>query len=260
MAAPSLLPPVLSQPDRLLLFCLPYAGASASVYRDWILMAPEFLQVCPVELPGKGRLSREPFAKSLSALARKIAEEISDHVDRPYAIFGHSMGGLLAYEVALQLETAGQPHPFKIFLSGAVPPFSGRIRRTVSELPNAALLEHLRELRGTPDAILDDHVLMQFLLPVLRSDFRLCEGYKAHKPHLLSTPVTALSGEQDESTTAADMLLWKRATISAFESLRYPGGHFFLTDPSVPLSVFDSLQGSEEKQRSLTAESVTRGA
>jgi medium-chain acyl-[acyl-carrier-protein] hydrolase len=248
MVVPSLLLPAFGfQLERLLLFCLPYAGASSSVYRDWTLMAPRFLQICPVELPGRGRLIGEPFARSLTTLARMISEEISNYADRPYTIFGHSMGALLTYEVAAQLELAGQPHPFRIFLSGALPPFLARNRRRVSDLPKALFLDHLRELQGTPDAILNNQDLMQLFLPVLRSDFRLCEGYEIPEPHLLQVPVTALSGEQDRETPEADMLLWKRATTSTFESRRYPGDHFFFTDPKVMWSVFDSLQGWKEK-------------
>jgi medium-chain acyl-[acyl-carrier-protein] hydrolase len=261
MVVPSLLPPAGTfLHDRLLLFCVPYAGASASVYRDWVLQAPEFLQVCPVELPGKGRLIREPFANSLDTLARAISEEVSAYADRPYAIFGHSMGALLTYEVAVQLESAGQPHPFKIFLSGALPPFSARKKRMVSDLPNAPFLDHLGELQGTPDAVLNNQELMQFFLPVLRSDFRLCEEYVMCEPRLLRGPVTALSGEQDEKTPEADMLLWKRATRGAFESRRYPGDHFFFTNPNVMWSMFDSLKGWQGQQHMAMAEASVRGA
>jgi medium-chain acyl-[acyl-carrier-protein] hydrolase len=244
MVVTSLLPPAPGfLPDRLLLFCLPYAGGSASVYRDWVLMAPEFLHICPVELPGRGRLIREPFSRSLNVLAKMISEEISDYADRPYAIFGHSMGALLAYEVAAQLESAGRPRPFRVFLSGTLPPFLTRDKRMVSDLPDASFLHYLRELQGTPDAILDNQDLMQFFLPILRSDFCLCEEYEAPEPHLLQAPVIALSGEQDQGTSEADMLQWKRVTMGTFESRRYPGGHFFFTDPKVMWSVFDSLQG-----------------
>jgi medium-chain acyl-[acyl-carrier-protein] hydrolase len=190
---------------------------------------------------------REPIAISLSALAGRLSEEISDYADRPYAIFGHSMGALLTYEVAAKLESVGRPRPFKIFLSGTLPPFLARNRQAVSDLPDALFLDHLRELQGTPDAILDNQDLMQLFMPVLRSDFRLCEGYVIPEPRLLHIPVTALSGEQDKKTSEADMLLWKRATTSTFESHRYPGDHFFFTDPNVMWRVFDSLQGWKEK-------------
>ena len=101
---------------------------------------------------------------------------------------------------------------------------------------------------------------MQFFLPVLRSDFRLCEEYEAPEPHLLRVPVTALSGEQDENTPEADMLLWKRATTGAFESRRYQGGHFFFTNPTVMWSVFDSLRGWQGKRQVSKAETGVSGA
>jgi surfactin synthase thioesterase subunit len=140
MVVSLVLPPtVIVLPNRLLLFCLPYVGASASVCRDWVLIAPEFLQVCPIELAGRGQLTSARFAESPSASARMISEEISAHVDRPYAIFGHSVGALLTYEVVSQLESVGQPQPLKIFLSGALPPFLVRDKRMARICPMCRL-------------------------------------------------------------------------------------------------------------------------
>jgi surfactin synthase thioesterase subunit len=98
--------------------------------------------------------------------------------------------------------------------------------------------------RVTPDAILDYQELM-----LLRSDFRLCEEYEMHEPRFLQASLSVMSGEQDEKTPETEMLLWKRAIRGAFESRRYPGGHFFFTDPLVTWNVFDSLRGWQGRQR-----------
>jgi medium-chain acyl-[acyl-carrier-protein] hydrolase len=238
----SFLPPYVSPSStRPLLFCLPYAGGSPHVYRSWVSAAPVWLDVCPIELPGRGRLMKEPFALSLVALAQNIAEAISPLTARPYAIFGHSMGSLLAYEIAVKLNIMGHREPRRLVVSGARPLFLSRLFPPVGDLPNADLLEHLKELGGTPEAVLDNNDLMEFFLPILRSDFRLCETYQRSEPHRLQIPLTVLSGRQDHRTPEADMRLWQLVTTGAFALRQYAGGHFFISDPTVFGDVCDDL-------------------
>lgn len=227
---------------RLSLFCIPYAGGNASIYKDWTPAAPEGVEVCPVELPGRGRLFKQPFADSLEVLAETIREAITPYTARPYAIFGHSMGALLAYEVTAQLRSAGHPEPSALFLSGRCPPFGGRTGTSVSRLPDPQFLEHLRKLAGTPQEILASEELMQIFLPVLRSDFSLCEEYEPQEAQIFTMPVTVMSGDEDEETSEREMQRWRRVTTGAFTSRRYPGDHFFMKNPLVMQDVYGDLE------------------
>ncbi|AEU37577.1 thioesterase II family protein [Granulicella mallensis] len=243
----SLFPPLACSSQRPLLFCIPYAGGSAGAYRDWLSVAPPWLDTYAIELPGRGRLMKEPFVNSLHALAQMIAEAITPFTNRPYAIFGHSMGALLAYEVTAELVSASYPGPVQLFVSGARPPFVPQKDPDISAFHDAALLDHLSQLGGTPEEILRDRSLMQFYLPVLRSDFRLVETYRPHKPHQFQVPLTVLFGEQDQATPKADMRLWQLVTTGDFTSRSYSGGHFFFSNRHVIQDVYSSLKGLEPK-------------
>jgi surfactin synthase thioesterase subunit len=229
-------PPRLMRPmrsaarDSIRLFCIPYAGGSASLYSDWVVSAPDWLQVCSVELPGRGWLGTEPFATSLIELAQIICSALYPCTDVPYAIFGHSMGGLLAYEVASQLESLGRHQLCTLFVSGCRAPFMPGKRRPVSHLPDAELLESIRAMQGTPEEILDHPEFAKVVLPVLRSDFGLCERYRLHRVHLLQSPVVTLSGGQDEDASESDMQMWRKLTTGEFRSFTFPGGHFFFKE------------------------------
>jgi medium-chain acyl-[acyl-carrier-protein] hydrolase len=195
-----------------------------------------------VELPGRGRLFKQPFADSLEALAETIREGITPYTASPYAIFGHSMGALLAYEVTAQLRSAGHPEPSALFLSGRCPPFGDRTGISVSRLPDPQLLEHLRKLAGTPQEILASEELMQIFLPVLRSDFSLCEEYEPQEAQLFTMPVTVMSGDEDEETSEREMQRWRCVTMGTFTSRRYRGDHFFMKSPLVMQDVYGDLE------------------
>jgi surfactin synthase thioesterase subunit len=183
-----------------------------------------------VELPGRGWLGAEVLVTSSVELAQIITSALYPYTDIPYAIFGHSMGALLAYEVASQLESSGRHQLCGLFVSACRAPFTPGTKPPVSHLPDAELLDHIRAMQGTPEEILADPELTELLLPVLRSDFALCEQYRLRHVHLLQSPIITLSGEQDEDTRESEMQMWRRLTTAEFRSLRFPGGHFFFKD------------------------------
>src|ERR1700738_4476769 len=155
----------------LRLFCFPYAGGSAAIYQDWQQHAPNWLQICPVELPGRGRLCAENPSGSIPALAAAITSALYPYTNTPYALFGHSMGALIAFEVACGLEAGGRATPCR------TPP--------VGHLADPEFLAHVRDLNGTPTEVLANKELMDVLLPVLRADFALCEQYRMRGLQLL---------------------------------------------------------------------------
>jgi surfactin synthase thioesterase subunit len=214
---------------RVDLFCLPFAGGSAGVFRRWERLAPPWLKIRSLELPGRGSRSSEPLPDlSLSDLAYDIASQIRSQVSSQSAVFGHSMGGLLAFEVTMQLELLLGLQFRKLFISGSRDPSALSKDRAISTLSDEALVGHLKELGGTPDEVFANPDLTEIVLPIVRADYAMCEQYQLQHRYRLMTPITVLSGEQDHFATKAEMLGWKLHTNSSFDSLSFPGGHFFL--------------------------------
>lgn len=149
---------------------------------------------------------------------------------------------MLAYEVTAQLISAGFPEPSILFLAGTRPPFVDRTRAWVGHSDDAEFLEHLRKLGGTPQEILESKELMQIFLPVLRSDFGLCERYEPQEAPLFTMPVVVMSGDEDKDTPEREVQFWRCVTTGAFAARRYPGDHFFLKNPSVMRDVYGELE------------------
>ncbi|MFC6298496.1 alpha/beta fold hydrolase [Pseudomonas sp. CCM 7893] len=217
----------MSSPTRLRLFCLPYSGASAMVYSRWRRALPEWLQVCPLELPGRGRRMDEPLQRDIKALAAQLAVEISVQLDGPYALFGHSLGGLLAFELAHALRERGMPEPLALFASGTAGPARRDVSEYAIEKTDAQLITRLRELKGTAEDALANHELMQLMLPILRADFLLCGSFHYGEREPLAMPIHVFGGKQD-SVRAEQLLDWQEDTTTGFSLDMFEGHHFFL--------------------------------
>ena len=212
---------------RLRLFCLPHSCASASVYARWRRVLPDWLQVCPLELPGRGMRMDEPLQRDIKALAAQLAEEISRDLDGPYALFGHSLGGLLAFELAHALNARNLPAPLALFASGAAGPARRDVSEYAVEKTDAQLIARLRELQGTAEEALANPELMQLMLPILRADFLLCGSFTYGERQPLTLPIHVFGGKQD-SVRADQLLDWQLDASSGFSLDMFDGHHFFL--------------------------------
>ena len=215
---------------RLRLFCYPYAGGRAAVYRRWPESLPASIEVCAIEPPGHGaRLGEIPFTR-LSPLVEALAAALDPYLDRPFAFFGHSLGSLVSFELARHLRRHRRPMPAHVFVSAGGPPHlrARRPSRPLHDLPHDKLVGTLRLFNGTPREVLEHGELMQIMLPVLRADFALGETY-AYAPELpLDGALSAFGGVQDGYVSRRRLESWHDQTNGPFLLWMLPGDHFFI--------------------------------
>ena len=213
---------------NLRLFCFPYAGGTALTFRTWSDSLPMAFEVCPVELPGRGkRITSAPFTR-LQLLVQAIAIALLPYLDKPFAFFGHSMGGLVSFELTRLLRKNYGKSPVHLFVSGYRAPQVLDPDPPIHGLPEPEFLEKLRRLNGTPEAVLENSELMQLLLPAIRADFAVIETYAYTPESLLDCPITAFGGLQDQEVSCDDLKAWQEQTKAAFSLHMLPGDHFFL--------------------------------
>lgn len=211
------------------LFCIPYAGGGASIYRSWTDVLPSDIQVCPVQLPGREWRIKEPPRTRMAGLVEELSEVLRAHIDRPYAVFGHSLGALIGFELLRKLSVDGLA-PAWFFPAGHRAPQLPSSERRLHRVPDASFLMELRRLRGTPDEVLNNRELMRLLAPILRADFELAETYAFAEGPKLSCPVSAFCGIEDILASKDKMSGWGEHTAADFKIRMIPGGHFFLNE------------------------------
>jgi surfactin synthase thioesterase subunit len=209
-------------------FCLPHAGAGASAYRSWANELPPDLQLCAVQLPGReNRLGDRPVDDAVT-LARQLVSELRPFLDRRFVVFGHSMGALLAFEVACELRRAGLPQPAHLFVSAHKAPHLPFDQAPVHQMDPREFRAELRRLEGTPDEVLANEELMQIAEPILRADFKLCETYVYRPVEPLDIPISVFGGAGDSKVPAAVLQPWREHTRRSMSLRVFPGGHLFL--------------------------------
>ncbi|UVL00329.1 thioesterase II family protein [Pseudomonas sp. B21-048] len=214
---------------KLTLLCLPYSGASAMVYSRWRRQLPPWLQLQPVELPGRGARYDEPLQTDMRALALQLAREHKPSLHGPYALFGHSLGALLACEMAHAFRALGTPEPVALFASGTAAPTmrSDYDRGFAEPQTDEQLIAQLRSFQGTHEDVLANQELMSLTLPVLRADFMLCARLRPMPRPRLKCPVHVLGGKEDRATTE-QLIGWSEETLGNFSVDMMTGGHFFI--------------------------------
>ncbi|MGW4966235.1 thioesterase II family protein [Nonomuraea sp. NPDC004186] len=202
------------------LICFPHAGGVAGFYRPLSTALPPSVQVLAVQYPGRQDRFGEPLPDDLDQLSDRLACVLRQAGETVF--FGHSMGAIVAFEVARRLDRP----PLELFVSGTGAPR----RKETSRLRDTDALAAMGELGGTDAAILQDRELRELVLPILQGDLRLMAAYRYSPGAPLACPITALTGDADPLTTVADARLWSRHTSSRFHLRIFRGGHFYLTD------------------------------
>lgn len=213
--------------DDVTLFCFPFAGGNAFSYRPLEQSVHHSLKVVPLEPPGRGRRTLEPRLTSMHEIADDLLACMRPALDKPFALFGHSMGALSAYLVTCRLVKEKLPLPMHLFVSGKGPPH--RISREAEwhTLPLDQFKLKLAELGGCAPALLDDRELMAYFAPIIQDDMRAIAEYEHETAPPLAVPITVMIGTA-ESTTREEASEWHDMTRSGCRVMQYEGGHFFI--------------------------------
>ena len=212
---------------RLRLFCFPYAGGGAALFRKWAVKLPSEIEVCPVQLPGRETRLFEPAFTRLPPLINTLAEVLQPYLALPFAFFGHSMGAIISFELARHLRRQNSVIPLHLFVAGCAAPQIPNADPPISQLPMPEFIAELRRLNGTPEAVLQHAELMQLLLPTLRADFALCETYVYNPEAPLDCSISTFGGIDDMKVTLNDVAAWADQTNGLFWLHKMPGDHFF---------------------------------
>jgi medium-chain acyl-[acyl-carrier-protein] hydrolase len=213
---------------KLRLFCFHYAGGGASSFRTWIDSLPPYIEVCPLELPGRGfRIFETPFSH-LEPLIQELVQTLLPNLTKPFVFFGHSMGALISFETIQLLRRQHRLSPLQLFVSGQRAPHLSASEPPIHALPESAFIKELRRYNGTPEEVLNNRELMELLLPTLRADFSLIETHIYTPSAPLDFPINVFGGLKDWTVSYNELEAWQEQTKADFALQMFPGDHFFL--------------------------------
>lgn len=212
------------------LFCLPYAGGSADIYARWRNYLNSSIELCPIELPGRSKRAKDPYYKSMKEAVEDIASFVKNETrNSDYAIFGHSMGSIITYELICKLYQMGLKLPIHVFFSGRYPPCIEKQDKNMHLLSDDELIHEAVSMGGIPEKLLKYTKLVENAANTLRADYTILETY-GHNPHIqkFDIDISVLSGTNDELATVEDMKYWELYTNKSCTFYTFEKGHFYL--------------------------------
>ena len=212
------------------LFCFPYAGGNKRLYENWQEHLPPSIRVYPIEYPGRGTKTKEKLASNLEQILSYLEKEIGDVPKGRFAFFGHSLGAIIAFELALILRDKYGIEPIALFLSGCPSPDTATHLSSNSTQDNGTFIETLQKLNGIPPSLLQSKEFKDFFLPILRTDFSLMDGYD-RKATKVSFPLVLFGSNQDPIASLSDMNEWADWSEQKIELYEMEGDHFFVHEP-----------------------------
>ncbi|MFJ2775044.1 MULTISPECIES: thioesterase II family protein [unclassified Kitasatospora] len=223
-------------PEPLSLLCLPHAGAGAGFFWKWRQQAPPGLRLVPLQLPGREeRTDEEPHREVADAVRALLPEATAAVAGSPrIALFGHSLGAVLAYELGRALEERTELPVAHVFVSGSPAPDRGRARQAAA-LDDDEFLARVEELAGYRHPAFESAEFRELLLPTLRADVAMHEAYRPPSDAPIQAPITCLRGDGDALVPERDALRWDAATHGPFSYAELPGGHMYLADSAAPV-------------------------
>ncbi|VAW80210.1 hypothetical protein MNBD_GAMMA12-2521 [hydrothermal vent metagenome] len=218
-----------SSQSKLKVFCFPFAGGSASAYRLWKDYLSEEIDVYAIQLPGREERISDPLLTDLKASVKEIADEILPLLDKDFVFFGHSMGAVMALELAHILEQQNKI-PRQVIVSARCSPLLVDPETQIHQLSDKGFVQAIRDYNGTSEIVLQNKELMAMFLPILRADFSMSETYQYSQTKPLSCPLTAICGIEEKELEEHHITGWQAVTTGAFTTKMFAGGHFFIKD------------------------------
>lgn len=237
--------------QSITLYCLPYAGGAAAIYRDWPRVAPSWLRIEPLHLPGRGVRHHEPLIPDWSTLIDRLSKDLQAATEQPYALFGHSLGALIAFELAHELQRRTGSEPYWLGVAGCVAPRHHVPRTDWLTCAEHNVIEKLRSFEQTAPELLANREFVELILPVMRNDFHLYGSWRAPQAGArtpLRCPLHVFGGTRDDDTRDVSTLdAWRDETHGRFGRSMFDGGHFFINShrtnliDTIALSVSNAL-------------------
>lgn len=218
---------ISSQKKPIKCFCLPFAGGGASTYYSWTKKKSSIVDFYPIQLPGRESRIIEPTFHRIDELILYLIDAIEEELDQPYVLFGHSMGALISFEWVREVRRRKLAEPLHLFVSGKKAPHMCR-KRYSFPMSDEKMIEVLRDMKGTPEDVLQNQELLELILPMLKADFELVESYVYRQEDALSCPITAISSWDDDHVYEHELQDWNVHTHASFQTKMFPGDHFYL--------------------------------
>ena len=219
------------KPNALMrLFCFHHSGGGASVYFPWTELLLPHIELIAIQLPGRENRFMEPLTNDLQAIICRLTEEFRSYADKPFLVFGHSLGALLSFEFIQSIYNPYSIFPIHMIVSAARAPHLPFRRKYLSKLGDEDLKEELMIYNGIDERILHNNELLDLFLPIIKNDFSISENYYSKNSKLFPFDILALSGAQDPTVTQEEITSWSKYTNGKFEKLSFAGGHFYIKD------------------------------
>lgn len=217
------------------IFCFPFAGGNPHIFLDWTKYLTVRCEAGIIQLPGRGNLLFETPCRRIGPLIEDLSKAIEPLTDKPFAFFGHSMGAIVAFELAARQRRKLKPLPKMLFVSGCVAPHIYVKERPLHQLPDGDLIEELKRLGGTPSELLENAELMELVLPALRADCEMLYFYRYQPDEPFKFPIAAFGGDEDDNVGPLQLEAWRAQTSGDFSLKIFSGDHFFLLSQTLPL-------------------------
>ncbi|MBL8299384.1 MAG: thioesterase [Rhodanobacteraceae bacterium] len=219
------------KPDaKYRLFCFPYAGGSATAYLAWEELLPDNVELVAIQLPGRANRLNEGLLTSVHEMAQAVVDVIPPWLDRPYFIYGHSLGSVVSFELLHALKSRGLPPPLRYFCAARRAPHAPPRIAPIHDYPLDRFKQELKSLNGTPDLVLENADLMGIFVPILRTDFKAAYVYHRDPGEKLDCEVSAFCGSNDDKVIMSDMVGWQDHFHPPVDFRVFDGGHFFMDE------------------------------
>jgi len=218
--------------EKIRLYCIPYAGGSASVFTSWSRYIGDFCELIPIELAGKGKRRNDPWYKNMEEAVNDVYRMISNDIDKkPYALFGHSLGSYMTYALYSRLKRHGHRAPLHLFISGWWAEHIVKRSPGYHNLPLEQFKIELLKFGGVPKELIDNASLLEYFIPVLRQDFRIIEEYKdiGNIPDI-DCDISIFAGNKDSNSNPKDISKWRKYAKKEYNIYSFEGGHIFINE------------------------------